>query len=344
MIRIIHVMVMGDAANYTQLTLPAIINYGVKCKADVYITTHTTEHLPQWERLRVLSRALTQPWNQLLMIDADVVISPDAPDIFTTFPTGFHICEDVFLPTTVSIGPFNRWMTSLGLPGRVPLNGGVMLMDRSSLEQLSHWIHSPKISGPFEASDQNHEILAIYSTWPNLKPMPLVWNTPEPHYSNPEDGAEVMLPPGYFRHTLESRGWQAKEVYLSRIQKSLTPKLSNLFHGVHTPMCLPRVLNWSRSRFVLIDRLWQDMGTGYVDFFHKVSDAKIVVVQHVKQYWSLYDFADFIIFWHLSEAALIPQCSFACRDHEENREFLKEIGIEFRSLPEFQPMLLVVRP
>ena len=55
--RVIHVIAMGDALKYSHHTLQSIVAYGVKCKADVHITTSTREDPPNWERFNVLKKA-----------------------------------------------------------------------------------------------------------------------------------------------------------------------------------------------------------------------------------------------------------------------------------------------
>ena len=280
-------MVVGDASCYADHTLPGIIRYAGKCGARVHITTThkpllSEKLLPQWQRLDILSHALGDTtWDQLLLMDVDIHVNPESPDIFDLHPDGLHVCQDLFLETTPSHGKFQDWLANLGLNGPC-LNGGVILTDRSSLEKLGPWLHMKPFRGPFEASDQNHENMAIKHTFPDLVPMDIRWNTPDPHATWVDDGQPVFFQDAYFRHALEARGWKSKEAELSRIACNNRPTLESLVPTMTSIMCLPRI---ARLAGLKVGHISPEFPVGHL--LHRFSDAKLVG----EEYLEICDFA-----------------------------------------------------
>lgn len=306
-------MVVGEASCYTDHTLPSILRYAQKCGARVHITTQhqpliTVKAHPQWGRLDVLSQALNDPtWDQLLMMDADIHINPGSPDIFDAHPSGFCVCEDLFIKTTPSYGKFQEWISGMGLSGPC-LNGGVMLMDRPSLERLSPWLHMRPFVGPFDASDQNHENLAIKHTFPNLVPMDIRWNTPDPHAAWVDNGDPTYFEEAYFRHVLEIRGWKAKDAQLGRIARGHRPTPLSLVSTMTSVLCLPRIV---RLAGLKVGHLSPHVGVS--PLLSDLIDAKWVGVEHL-------GLCDFAVMADVSKVNLLPKGSLVAlpRDSMKN--------------------------
>lgn len=280
-------MIVDEASYYSDHTLPGIIRYAQKCGARVHITTQHKHVLdvkshPQWGRLDILSQALQdQTWDQLLVMDVDIHIDPNSPDIFSQHPSGFNVCEDLFIKTTPSYDKFQEWLSGLGLSGPC-LNGGVILTDRPSLEKISPWLHMRPFVGPFNASDQNHENLAIKHTFPDLVPMDIRWNTPDPHATHVDYGEPVFFEDAYFRHVLEVRGWKAKDAQLSRITRSHRPSSESLVSTMTSILCLPRVI---RLAGLKVGHISPQIEISYL--LDQFTDAKLVS----DEYLGICDFA-----------------------------------------------------
>ncbi len=332
-------MVVDEASCYADHTLPGIVRYAQKCGARVHITTTHKPLLdvkshPQWQRLDILYNALSDPtWDQLLVMDIDIHVNPHSPDIFDLHPSGFNVCEDLFLKITPSYDKFQAWLSNLGLSGPC-LNGGVILTDRPSLQKLSPWLQIKPFVGPFNASDQNHENLAIKHTFPDLVPMDIKWNTPDPHATWVNNGDQVVFEEAYFRHVLEVRGWKAKDLHLGRMANSHRQSLPSLVPTMTSILCLPRIVRLAGLKVGHISPNFGDVLLGpnlsLSSFLCQVTDAKLVGEEHL----SLCDFA---LMTDGSKTHMLPKGALVALPKGSAEETMVE-------LEEIYPVALMIKP
>jgi len=330
--RVIHVIVMDKALEYSHHTLQSIVAYGTKCKADVHIITHTDETPPNWERLNVLKRALFDSnWDQLLMMDVDIFISPDAPSIFEAFPTGFHAAKDeVISPEQTE--KFNTWLQAWGLGSKLHFNGGVMLMDRPSLESLKHWLYLPKLHGPFNATDQHHENVAVYSTWPDFKTIDSTWNKYIPGKPGP---VNKTIEPAFFHHAHASEDAFGKELVLGKIKRQYRQKFLKRFDEVSSMLCVFRLIDQMGYHMGTVDRVWYQGAFG--TFLEHYINAKIVpctpgVLANVG---SLLDFAFVDDLRVLSGVVMAPESIILASDTHQNSDWLHQRGWKKKGVGSF---------
>jgi hypothetical protein len=329
--RVIHIIVMGKALQYSHHTLQSIVAYGVKCKADVHITTSTDENPPNWERLNVLKRAHGEDWDQLLMMDADIFVSPETPSIFDEFPTGFHAAKDEFI-SEEQTQKFNTWLMAWGLSNKVHFNGGVMLMDKASLAALQPWLHLPKIVGPFPATDQHHENVAVYATWPDMQLIPSDWNKPIPGKPGPMN---KTVEPAYFHHAHASEDALGKELVLGKVKRQYRKKFLQRMDEAGSILCLFRLIDQMGYHAGVVHPVWYDGPFG--TFLSHYMNAKIFpctpgVLSNVGP---LVDFAFVDNLDVLKDVALASESIVMARDTEYNEGLLKEKGWKYKKLGSF---------
>ncbi len=84
---------VGDHLPVLDITLPAMRAYARRVGAELIVITDDLR--PDWTMANKW-RASSYAWHfdRLLWVDSDIVIKPDAPDIFDTYPSGFGICDE----------------------------------------------------------------------------------------------------------------------------------------------------------------------------------------------------------------------------------------------------------
>jgi hypothetical protein len=330
--RVIHIIVMGQALQYSHHTIHSIVAYGAKCKASVHITTHTDENPPNWERLNVLKRAVANPeWDQMLVMDADIFISPEAPSIFDEFPSGFHVAKDEFISEEQK-KKFDDWLMAWGLSDKVHFNGGVMLMDRESLLAIKPWLYLPKIHGPFIATDQHHENVAVHSTWSDLKLMPSTWNKPIPGKPGPMN---KTIEPAYFHHAHASEDALGKEMVLGKIKRQYRGKFGARIDEVGSILCLFRIIDQMGYHVGIVHPVWHVGPFGI--FLGHYTNAKIFPCTPgiIANVGSLVDFAFVDTLQVLSGVALASEAIVMASDTPQNEEYMVAKGWKYKRLGSF---------
>ena len=112
---------------------------------------------PQWVLFHAFRESLKYPpHSRFVWIDADILITDDAPDVFD-FPDKFHVCPpfpaDAIHPRWKD--GFKRFMTN---PRPYPVNGLLAWSERHAV-QLSNWYFSNRERFPKGWGDQ--ELLAV---------------------------------------------------------------------------------------------------------------------------------------------------------------------------------------
>ena len=173
------------------------------------------------------------------MIDVDVFISPDAPSIFDAFPVGFHAAEDRVIKYEDE-KKFCAWLKTWGnLENKVHFNGGVMLMDRLSLQALRPWLDLPRIQGPFYTADQHHENAAVYCTWPDFKPISSTWNEPIPGKPGPVNRVDLAN----FHHAYGIETAHGKELVLGQVKRQYQGSFLNRMDELGSLLCVFRLID-----------------------------------------------------------------------------------------------------
>jgi hypothetical protein len=331
--RVIHLIAMGDALQYSHHTLQSIVAYGVKCKADICITTSTQEDPPNWERLNILKRALNDSrWDQLLMMDIDIFVSPDAPSIFDEFPVGFHAAEDQVI-TWEDHDKFNLWLKTWGnFDNKTHFNGGVMLMDRPSLQALKPWLELPRINGPFYTADQHHENAAVYCTWPDFKTIPSTWNTPIPGKPGPMN---LFLEPANFHHAHGIETAHGKELVLGQVSRQYQARFLKRMDELGSLLCVFRLIDQMGYHVGVIHTKWNEGPFG--QFVSHYMNAKIFpctpgILENVGP------LLDFAFVDDLSTLPNVPWASEAmivASDTPENESYITSKGWKYKKLASF---------
>ena len=325
-------MVMDQALHYFHHTIPSIVAYGAKCKATIQVTTNTAENPANWERLNVLKKAAeSQDWDQLLMIDADIFVNPETPSIFDEFPKGFHAAKDeVISPEQTQ--KFHAWLNAWGLSDKVHFNGGVMLMDRDSLAALKPWLYLPKIRGPFVATDQHHENVAVYSTWPDLALMPSEWNKPIPGKPGPMN---LIIDQAYFHHAHASEDALGKELVLGKIKRQYRLKFSQRFDEAESILCLFRLIDQMGYHAGIVHPMWHSGSFG--TFLNHYANAKIFPCTPgiIANIGPLVDFVFVDTLQTIADTALMSEAIVMSADTPQNEEFLAKKGWKYKRLGSF---------
>lgn len=330
--RVIHIIATGNALQYSHHTLQSIVAYGAKCKADVHITTSTHENPANWERLNVLKRAIeNSDWDQLLMMDVDIFVSPEAPSIFEAFPSGFHAAKDEFI-SPEQTAKFNSWLAAWGLENKTHFNGGVMLMDRDSLQAIKPWLYLPKIHGPFIATDQHHENVAVYSTWPDLELMPSDWNKPIPGKPGPMN---KVVEPAYFHHAHASEDALGKELVLGKVKRQYRGKFRKRMDEVGSILCLFRLIDQMGYHAGVVDPVWHRGPFG--TFLNHYMNAKVFpcapgVLANVGP---MLDFAFVDDLRVLDDIAMASESIVMASDTTQNQTWLENKGWIHKKLGSF---------
>ena len=330
--RVIHVIAMGDALKYSHHTLQSIVAYGVKCKADVHITTSTREDPPNWERFNVLKKAFNDPhWYQILMMDVDVFISPDAPSIFDAFPVGFHAAEDRAIKYEDE-KKFSAWLKTWGnLENKIHFNGGVMLMDRLSLQALRPWLDLPRIQGPFYTADQHHENAAVYCTWPDFSPVSSTWNEPIPGKPGPRNKVDLAN----FHHAYGIETALGKELVLGQVKRQYQGSFLNRMDELGGLLCIFRLIDQMGYHAGVVHQKWNlgDFGlflTNYLNATIFPCTPGILINVGPLINFAFVDSLDV-----LKDISLASETMVMASDTPENESYLASKGWKYKKLGSF---------
>lgn len=281
----------------------------------------------------MLKRALNDPhWYQILMIDVDIFISPDAPSIFDAFPVGFHAAEDQVI-TYEDHDKFSEWLKTWGnLENKVHFNGGVMLMDRPSLLALKPWLELPRIKGPFYTADQHHENAAVYCTWPDFKPVSSTWNEPIPGKPGPMN---KVLRPANFHHAYGIETAHGKELVLGQVKRQYQGRFLKRMNELGSLLCIFRLIDQMGYHAGVVHPKWfaGDFGLFLGHYLNaKVFPCAPGVLANVGP---LIDFAFVDDLSVLKDISLGSETMVMASDTLENESYIISKGWKYKKLASF---------
>jgi hypothetical protein len=265
------------------------------------------------------------------MIDIDVFISPDAPSIFDAFPVGFHAAEDRAIKYEDE-KKFGAWLKTWGnLENKVHFNGGVMLMDRLSLQALRPWLDLPRIQGPFYTADQHHENAAVYCTWPDFKPISSTWNEPIPGKPGPVNRVDLAN----FHHAYGIETAHGKELVLGQVKRQYQGSFLNRMDELGSLLCVFRLIDQMGYHAGVVHSKWTSEEFGL--FLTNYLNATIFpctpgVLTNVGP---LINFAFVDSLDVLKDISLASETMVMASDTPENESYLASKGWKYKKLGSF---------
>mgnify|MGYP000882051414 FL=1 len=134
-------VLLGKGAEGLELqSLPMLRAYAAKCSADFRVITDLGEgdkyQHPKYAVMQIGDFYDNHGYERILYIDADVLVKPDAPDMFQTFKPGRFYArnEQAFKPDGWALQYHNRvceWTQTAHPFDGIHFNGGVQLSDRA---------------------------------------------------------------------------------------------------------------------------------------------------------------------------------------------------------------------
>jgi len=112
------------------LCLNSIKRYSEKIGCDLSISTEMAADLPQcsqWQKFQIYRKAIDGNYDKVLLLDADIIVTPRAPDIFKRIKKGIAFALDGFYTN-----PKELYRKSKG-----ELNSGVLLACKDSFNFFS---------------------------------------------------------------------------------------------------------------------------------------------------------------------------------------------------------------
>jgi hypothetical protein len=124
------------------LSVPPMLVYAERIGADFLSLTGggLKDVSASWEKLRL--KALLEKYEQVIFIDADILVKPTAPNLFDIVPTGQlgMVNEAAYRPPGVFKPVYECWVGEMAAANQIPMpvltmyfNTGVIVMDRTHL-------------------------------------------------------------------------------------------------------------------------------------------------------------------------------------------------------------------
>lgn len=140
--------------NYFKKTLPSIQTYAEKIGADYSLeTTRSKKYpFPAWQKLDLIRRAAA--YDRVLILDADIIIAKDAPNIFEEMPGSVSwIKRDASIERFKQMDNYFGWRKmnyGEDVDRRTYYNTGVMLLTGEDVNKMIPLLEPPYIDGIFE--------------------------------------------------------------------------------------------------------------------------------------------------------------------------------------------------
>ena len=130
-------VVIGEQARLFQLTGRRMMDYAREIGAKHILHTHTKYDPPQFAKFGVLRRALNQGYDQVLFLDIDIYVKPDAPNIFNHYTNA--VFSEIPHPLAPALQPSIAWIRENLDPlwsADCYFNTGVMVMEAETIVKV----------------------------------------------------------------------------------------------------------------------------------------------------------------------------------------------------------------
>ena len=139
--RVIYTVVIGQAIErLARLTLPRMQRYADRCGADLVIYQKNTTDGPHFSKFDAIIQGYERGYEQLLFLDADILVANDDEDIFNEYTCALHdeSVTPVGEPSRILACAFAEIRRNFDPDFTPPYyNSGVMLFDRQTMEPLA---------------------------------------------------------------------------------------------------------------------------------------------------------------------------------------------------------------
>lgn len=195
---------LNDLA-YAQHTLPHIKAYATRMNADFRVLQNFKNqelyNLPQWAILEVIKDfAMQNRWDQMLLIDLDVLMLPHTSDIFELCGDQIGVVQDMAIPHCDE-GYFEwceRYFRFRPVESRY-FNVGVMHFPLAAARRMLNLIHNPF---PPEWPVDNHFLNMILNGRESLHWLGHEWNWMAPQYASNLRDYQIIHFAGTTKHMI----------------------------------------------------------------------------------------------------------------------------------------------
>lgn len=176
---------------YFKFVKPIFVDYAKKCNADFIILDHlppffTEDNRPHWRILKVLQ--LLEKYERVLLLDADMLIMPNCPNLFDIVPEGKigSIYEDKGSRKASRIDVICKIQNKFGVVDWFSgyTNAGTFLLDRTHKNlfmpgpQRQYWLGWGSVDAHFgwQIHKNKYEVFELPYTYNHMSMFSESWN------------------------------------------------------------------------------------------------------------------------------------------------------------------------
>lgn len=171
--RLMATTVYGAASNYEKFTIPRMREYCQSNNLGFHLNRQGNCHMSVWEP--ALETAVQGKFNELCVIDADIAIAKDAPDIFEENKEGEWVAVR---PANYHAHRWTQWIKEHVDPNFVQneyFNSGTVIIRGEAINWMLEEVRKVKYKDGIK-TDQEYINPLVYKLGLNTKSLPVAWN------------------------------------------------------------------------------------------------------------------------------------------------------------------------